>query len=761
MLSHTGLSRPVPVVLVIALGWIVTALPARAQLDWVLETIDAPRWYAGHGFGFAKDPSNTLHLAYGGDRLHHAWNDGSGWQVEAVDSTTGCGGAASMAIGSDGSMHIAYSGADGTLWYARDFAGTWATWELDSSVDCDRLDIALDDANEPHIAYIDDTDQRLYVMVDNGNGAWMRETLFYAAFDAPAPAVAVAGYSSRVVFEPSSTSGWELGYVYWNNGTDSWVNDIIDSGTGALYSCDIVLDTSDHPRVAYGAGILNSTTVRYAENLGSGWTVVTAAPNNGTTYSSTSIALSSAGQPMITSRELDEGCALHRRGSIGGLVVWSHDYLDTGHSVGVHATVLSVGSAPTVAYLNQDEAELRIGRRESSAWVLETVDVLGDVADPAIVVNSTDRIVHVSYGDLYDGALRYAQRFAGVWFHTVLDRTPTWRPISSIDLDTLADPHIAYTCRVGNGSHQLRWAIDQGNGFWEWYDVTAIGSTAGTPSLRLNGGSPRISYHDSANEDLAYAWKSSSWSFTAVDTAPRTGEHTAMTLDSNNLPHVAYTSGSPATLKYAWMRCNPICWWTTETVDASVDVGTVSIAVEPSLDQPRIAYQDTTNTALRYAAKFSGGWTHQTLDTAGDVGEGCAIALEGGLSHISYVDSTNGALKHAWLTCSGTTCQWHFEVIDGSGHVGGGTAIAVDDLNQIHVAYGDASHRDLLYARLPCDVVGDADLNCLLTVDDLLHILQIIFGKTSTGRPDVTGDGRVDAADLAAEISYLKAARDG
>ena len=761
MLLHLGFPRRGVTILVIVLAWAVGVVPAEAQREWVHETIDAPRWYRGDGFGFAKDLSDNLHLAYGGDQLVHAWHDGSDWLFEVVDPTAGCGGAASMAIGGDGSMHIAYSGADGALWYAREFAGAWSTWELDGSVDCHRLDIALDLANEPHIAYIDDADNQLYLMVDNGNGAWGRETLFFAAFSSPAPAIAVAGYSSRVLFEPWSSSGWEVAYVYWSSSANDWVSQLIDSGTGGLYGCDIVLDSSNHPRVAYAAGIIDSTTVRYATNFGAGWEVVTAAPDSGTTYSSTSIALAANGQPMITSREVDLGCALHRRGVLGGLPIWTHEYLDSGHSVGSKAKVLVAGSLPAVAYFSHDEAALRLGRRSSSGWDIETVDVQGDVAQPSIVVNSDDRIVHVSYGDLYDGSLRYAQRFAGTWFHTVLDRTATSRPISAIDLDSVADPHIAYTCRMNDGSHQLRWAIDQGGGFWEWFEVTTTGSTAGTPSMQLAGSSPRISYYDSANEDLGYASWSGTWQLTSVDTAPSTGEQTAVVLDSDSLPHIAYTSGNPAALKYAWMQCAPICWWTTETVDASVDVGSVSIALEPVLDQPRIAYRDDTNTALRYAAKFSGGWSHQTLDADGDVGEGCSIALEGGLPHISYVNATDGILKRAWETCEGSSCQWNFEVVDGSGHIGGGTAVAVDDLAQVHIAYGDVDHRDLLYALLPCDVAGDTDLDCELTVDDLVRILNTVFNQVSGGRPDVNQDGSVDAADVAAETTYLEAVRHG
>lgn len=694
----------VPVCALIVMVWLPAVVVGQ---QWRFETIDAPHWYAGDGLGHAADADGHPHLAYGGDQLVHAWHDGAEWQFEVVDATAGCGGAASIAIGGNGSIHIAYSGPSGELRYALLFAGVWSTWTLDASAETHDLDLALDASDEPHIAYINSGDYWVYLMIDQGNGSWGEpEALVRARTYASRPAVVVAGYATKVLYERPSASGWELGYMYW--GGSSWTDELVDSGTGSLSSYEMILDGTNQPHVGYSGRSSPESWVRYANRDGTGWHAITATSASSdfsTDFVSASIALDSAGQPMITSQFILGGSTLglHRR-VCAPICFWTYEEFDWGYDVGSSATVLNVMGTPTVAYVNNDLSELRLARRGASTWAVETVDVFADVGLPSIVVDDTTGLVHVSYGDLYNSALRYAQRFSGGWFHTVIDRAPDpmYRPFSSIDLDTLGDPQIAYTSYMGDGTFMLRWAVDQGNGSWEWYDVTDLGVSPGVPSMQLAGGAPRISFYDSYNQDLGVASKYATWSFMAVDTGANAGGYSALALDADNHPHVAYTAGSPAVLKYAWEQCSTICWWTTEVVDASVQVDAVAIALDPVYGRPRIAYHDRTNSALRYAAKYSGGWAPpQTIDTSGEVGRGVSIALEGVLPHISYIDDSHGNLKHAWEDCDGGDCEWFIEVVDDSGDIGGGSAIAVDGLGRVHIAYDDVTRRDVLYAFLP------------------------------------------------------------
>jgi len=68
-------------------------------------------------------------------------------------------------------------------------------------------------------------------------------------------------------------------------------------------------------------------------------------------------------------------------------------------------------------------------------------------------------------------------------------------------------------------------------------------------------------------------------------------------------------------------------------------------------DRPHISYLDETNEDLKYARWNGTGWSIETVDSDGDVGEYTSIALDSSdYPHISYHYSEwpNGDLKYAW-----------------------------------------------------------------------------------------------------------------
>lgn len=117
--------------------------------------------YCGHktgGFPIDLDPAGYLHIIYNNtsNKLCHAWQDGTGWQTETIDSTTSSGsGEASMQIDALGSIHVCYEGSSSSgLHYAlRDGTG-WDLRTLDS-VSTVGVSLGLDGNGRVYIAYSD------------------------------------------------------------------------------------------------------------------------------------------------------------------------------------------------------------------------------------------------------------------------------------------------------------------------------------------------------------------------------------------------------------------------------------------------------------------------------------------------------------------------------------------------------------------------------------------------------------------------------
>ncbi len=185
-----------------------------------------------------------------------------------------------------------------------------------------------------------------------------------------------------------------------------------------------------------------------------------------------------------------------------------------------------------------------------------------------------------------------------------------------------------------------------------------------------------------------------------VDGAGNVGAFTSIALDSSGNPYISYYDVTNGNLKYAYKDASGI--WHTETVDTGgVGRGVgryTSIALDSS-GNPHISYHDASNGDLKYAYKTaSGSWITETVDTGGtaNVGMYTSIALDSsGNPHISYYDNTNGNLKYAYKTASGS---WVTETVDSSGDVGSHTSIALDSSGNPHISYYDGTNGDLKYA---------------------------------------------------------------
>jgi hypothetical protein len=155
------------------------------------------------------------------------------------------------------------------------------------------------------------------------------------------------------------------------------------------------------------------------------------------------------------------------------------------------------------------------------------------------------------------------------------------------------------------------------------------------------------------------------WNKVAADAAGSVGSFTSIAVDANGDPAIAYYRFGAAELLFAICdlsasangNCDQGDDWNKVTVDPAGGA-LPSIAVDANGDLI-VSHYDPTNDDLRFAAcdlsastngncDQAGDWSTETVDATGDVGYGTSIAVNAnGEPIIAYYDKTNGDLKLA------------------------------------------------------------------------------------------------------------------
>ncbi|MCP4229652.1 MAG: T9SS type A sorting domain-containing protein [bacterium] len=121
---------------------------------------------------------------------------------------------------------------------------------------------------------------------------------------------------------------------------------------------------------------------------------------------------------------------------------------------------------------------------------------------------------------------------------------------SSIAVDSAGNPHISY---YDASNSNLKYAYRTEDNAWIRTTVDSEGIVGEFTSIAVDSGdNPHISYFDASNGNLKYArWMGSTWDITPVDTVGGVGLWTSIALDSWDNPHIVYYDFTNHNLKYA------------------------------------------------------------------------------------------------------------------------------------------------------------------------------------------------------------------
>lgn len=451
-----------------------------------------------------------------------------------------------------------------------------------------------------------------------------------------------------------------------------------------------------------------------------------------------------------------------------------------------------------LAYYDADIQAYRFGVRSGGVWTLETVapTIYHSGKIPwewcSLVLDSSDK-PRISFWDQDADTLKYAYKSGASWIRITVDGNPAQVGFpNSIELDSSGNPHIIYSDYT---NHRVRHAWIE-SALWKWEDITSAGAadalsvdmspsgvlgvgaaingqiyyfrkinnssswvTSSTPGVLQsigfafnNSGSPFFAMNSAgtlrAQYSLYYtAFVAGSWNRTLIDDGGFFGEfgisisrdgrwiaygstgteqlrvrensvlgyrygvmdvgpgsNRSMSVDTapDGTVYASYRNTIDGSLRVAKGPQGPNFWNDWEIVDNTATVGNSSLTVGSTGDI-YVSYADiTSGSALRFARKSGGAWTKVLVDGVGHKGGDSRIALNtAGQPRIAYTDVLGHQLLIAYSNNQGAS--WTTQTIDTTSVQFQWPSLAYDTSNLPHVAYLDSGPVDLKYARGPIE----------------------------------------------------------
>ena len=394
--------------------------------------------------------------------------------------------------------------------------------------------------------------------------------------------------------------------------------------------------------------------------------------------------------------------------------------------------------------------------------ILETVGFTGDQGRYATIGLDSSGTPYAAWYDKTEDALWVAARPIEGW-SVVLADTQAGQ-YASIAVNPVTDlPGIAY---FDEANLQAKYAV-----FGDPYQVEAIvhdDDLGGEPWIALaysSSGVPYITYHYDngflhSRGVLEIDTALGSWDAHRVDYrswgAGDTGTHTAIALNSFDVPQIAYRNDSGLNLIFAtdqddaWVTTNATTPYTNATamyIDLALDSGD-NIFISTWFED------DQAQSCAFLVYRLLDEWSKEEIECGAteDFGKYTSIAIDSaGDPHVTYHGEDD--LRYAVRSGKG----WDVQVLDDQGTTGLWTSLALDNADRPHVVYFSASARDMRYAYdLPAPSILSVDPDTATNGDTLTGVS--VTGAEFTADSTVTlihseTDMEIAAENLAVQSS--------
>ena len=259
---------------------------------------------------------------------------------------------------------------DASLWHAVHDGTKWRYQMVDAN-DVDAPSLALDSQDRAHISYF--VEERCNSPGNAGCGS--------------------LGYATQ------QGGGWDLSVL--DQGQGIW---------GVGYGSSLVIDSSDHPHIAYsGKGFEG---LKYTTFDGLAWSSSIVAPDG----APGDIELDPAGNPVVAyvnlRRSPEQGVGLATIGQTD----WQTEAIDSSFTDSFEISLeLDSQGVPHVTYYDGDARDLRYASKTAGVWNIETVESAGTTGwDSALALDQND-VPHIAYYNATERSVKYAVRDGAGW----------------------------------------------------------------------------------------------------------------------------------------------------------------------------------------------------------------------------------------------------------------------------------------------------------------------------------------------------------
>lgn len=239
-------------------------------------------------------------------------------------------------------------------------------------------------------------------------------------------------------------------------------------------------------------------------------------------------------------------------------------------------------------------------------------------------------------------------------------------------------------------------------------------------------GTLHITYYDADQRRLRHMVDhGAGWESETIGQQPAHGQVLAADVDlAGNAKLVVHDPASGA-LTYIQQEGDE--WYSERVAASGVTEGHADLVA--TSEGALIVYYDENTTSLRLAERTASGWDIQTVDTDGDVGRYCSLAVDNRYDatefrwcrhiHIAYYDADQERLLYRYRNdCEYERGEWNASnrVVDDQDRVGRYASIVVDTHGDPHISYYCEAFGDLRLASFTVEegwttVTLDADFD--------------------------------------------------